>query len=89
MSEVGKGKTSIINDIFSDQSIKTEPIDIPDPFLDSLIVANEEAVAGAEIAGGATGIGLSEAAAVLVPELGAALIVGGVLYGIQKGVEVP
>ena len=91
ISEVGGGKTSVIDDMVEGISKKggdIPPVENIDPFIES-IGANEEAVIGAgEAAAGIAGATtFTEVAAAVVPELGVALVLGGVAYGLQKGVE--
>ena len=80
--------TPLIDDIISTQS---DMVDVPlveDAFLDVVVEgAGEEAVIGSEIAVGGTAALVTETAIAVVPELAAALVVGGALYGLELGVE--
>ena len=83
-----KSNTALIDDIISTQ---TEIVDVPaisDAFLDGIVAgANEEAVIGADIAITGTTAAITETALMVAPELAAALVVGGALYGLELGVE--
>ncbi len=77
----------LIDDIVSTQTEEIADVAVSDAFLDTIVAgAGEEAVIGADIA--TTGaLAVTETALMVAPELAAALVVGGVLYGVEKGVE--
>jgi len=79
--------TALIDDIISTQTEEIADVAVSDAFLDTIVAgAGEEAVIGADIA--TTGaLAVTETALMVAPELAAALVVGGVLYGVEKGVE--
>jgi len=76
----------LIDDIVSAQTEEIADVAVSDAFLDTIVAgAGEEAVIGADVATGA--LAVTETALMVAPELAAALVVGGALYGIEKGVE--
>jgi len=77
----------LIDDIVSAQTEEIADVAVSDAFLDTIVAgAGEEAVIGADIATTAA-LTATETALMVAPELAAALVVGGALYGIEKGVE--
>ncbi len=91
ISEVGGGKTSVIDDMVEGISKKVgdiPPVENINPFIES-IGANEEAVIGASeaVAGDVAIDTIGGALTLAAPELAFAVVAGGAMYGLVEGTE--